>query len=293
MQEIDRIWLNYEKDQVVENLVSLDEINDRALIFGRDVAETYRVITLIRNPTRDGAGYGLSDAPIVGLLTRVAKLFRLVCCFYERGEGESFSVFSRPLIESAVIAKYLLLEGDEAVKDFRRCSYKDTLRVIRKHKSGTEFFRTFAGLRVLRSARDDLALENLSIENFSSQKHNRWRVQGKSFYDIFCEVVSPTEFPFVYGMMSESTHGSWNESLDWSLWRNDDGTFSANTLFTSVDARSILPLVRYSIPPYALWIKKELHDEFLLNTLKRIQDYSSAIYMKFDNLYDGPGIVNF
>lgn len=288
MQEIDRLWLKYERDQILNNLVSLDDINDFALVFGRDVADTYRMITLIRNPNRKFTGYGLSDAPVVGLLTRVAKLFRLVCHFYELDKGEYFSVFSRPLIESAVIATYLLREGDEAVKDFRRCSYKDTLRVLREHKSGAEFFNTHAGRQVLRSALEDLALENLSIKNFSSQKRNRWRVQGKSLYDIFCEVVSPTEYPFVYGMMSESMHGSWNESLDWSLRKNDDGSFSAKTSFTSVDTRLILPLVRYSIPPYELWIKKELRNEFLLNTLERIQDYSSALYSIFDNLYGGP-----
>ena len=64
------------------------------------------------------------------------------------------------------------------------------------------------------------------------------------------------EYPFVYGMLSESIHGSWNESMDWCLYRNDDVTFSTNALFIDVDARSILPLVRYATPPYALWIEK-------------------------------------
>ena len=64
--------------------------------------------------------------------------------------------------------------------------------------------------------------------------------------------VGPDEFPFVYGMMSESIHGSWNQSMDWCLSRNADGTFSTYALFVGVDARAILPLVRYATPPYAL-----------------------------------------
>ena len=289
MQQIDRIWLKYDEDRLLDGLESLDDVNRLALTFGWDVARTFGLVTLLRNPSRGPSGYGLSDAPIVGLLTRVAKLLRLVCRFYELGNGEYLSVFFRPLIESAIIATYLLREGDEAVEDFRLCSYKDTLRILRDHESGSEFFRTPAGQRVLRSALNDLALEGLSKESFTRQKRNRWRLQGKPLYDIFAEVASPDEFPFVYGMMSESIHGSWNESMDWCLSRNDDGTSSAFALFVGVDARAVLPLVRYVTPPYSLWIERiRLQDESLREALDRIQDYSRTIYSKFDELYDGP-----
>ena len=289
MQEIDRIWLKYEEGRILDRLESLDEVNRLALTFGSDAAQTFRLLTLMHNPDRNPSGYSLSDAPVVGLLTRVAKLFRLICRFYELRNGEHLSVFSRPLIESAIIATYLLREGDEAVEDFRRCSYKETLRILRDRESGSEFFRTAAGQRVLQSALDDLALEDLSKESFAQQRRNHWRLQGKSLYDIFGEVAGPDEFPFVYGMMSEFIHGSWNESMDWCLSRNDDGTFTAYALFVGVDARAILPLVRYATPPYALWIERiRLPDKSLRQTLERIQVYSRTIYCKFDELYDGP-----
>ena len=162
MEKIEKIWRKYEEDGLVDGLESLDDVNRLALTFCEDVARTYRLVTLQRNPDRDPSGYGLADAPIVGLLTRVAKLLRLVCKFYEQGNGDHLIVFSRPLIESAIVATYLLQKGDEAVEDFRRCSYKDTLRVLRNHESGSDFFRTPAGKRVLRSALGDLALEGLS-----------------------------------------------------------------------------------------------------------------------------------
>ena len=244
---------------------------------------------MLQNPDTSHCGYDLSDAPVIGLLTRVAKLYKLVCRFYELNNADSLSVFSRSLIESAIIATYILREGVEAVEDFRRCSYKDTLRILRDHESGSDFFRTPAGQRVLQSARDDLALENLSKDNFTTQKRNCWRLQGKSLYELFGEVTSIEEYPFVYGMLSESIHGSWNESMDWCLYRNDDGTFSTNTLFIDVDAWYILPLVRYATPPYALWIERTRpQDTSLTQTLDRLQVYSRTIYSKFDDLYDGP-----
>ena len=289
MEEINKLWLKYENDRTLEQPMSVDEINRFALIFGRDVAQTLQLLTFTRNPRRNPKGFDLSDAPIVGLLTRVAKLFKLVCQFYELGQGEFFAVYSRPLIESATVALYLLREGDSAIKDFRRCSYKETLRILRDEENGSEFYKTQSGQRVLRSARHALAIENLSRDNFAQQKHQRWRIQGKSMYDIYCDVASSSEYPYVYGMMSESIHGSWNESLDWSLWRNDDGTFSAHAIYTEVDARLILPLVSYATPPYMLWMEKiQLLCESLENTLKRIDEISSTVFFKFDELYDGP-----
>ena len=289
MEDIARIWLKYEEGRILDRLESLDEVNRLALTFASDSAQTFCLLTQMRNPSRNPAGYSLSDAPIVGLLTRVAKLFRVICRFYELRNGEYLFLFSRPLIESAIIATYLLREGDAAVEDFRRCSYKDTLRILRDRESRSEFFRTAPGQRVLQSAIDDLALENLSTESFAQQRRNRWRLQGNSLYDIFAEVASRDEFPFVYGMMSESIHGSWNQSMDWCLSRNADGTFSTRALFVDVDACAILPLVRYATPPYALWLERiRLPDKTLRQTLDRIQSYSRTIYSKFDALYDGP-----
>ncbi len=108
MQEIELIWLKYDEGRLLDRLESLDDVNRLALTFGRDVAATFRLVTLLRNPGRNPSGYGLSDAPIVGLLTRVAKLLRLVCRFYELDNAEYVSVFSRPLVESAIMATYLL-----------------------------------------------------------------------------------------------------------------------------------------------------------------------------------------
>ena len=289
MRDIDRIWLKYEDQSLLDRIESLDDVNRLALTFCEDVARTYRLVTFLRNPSRDPSGYGLTDAPIVGLLTRVAKLLRLSCKFYELGNADHLAVFSRPLIESAIVATYLLREGDEAVEDFRRCSYKDTLRILRDHESGSEFFSTSAGQRVPRSALDNLALEGLSKQSFGAQKRKRWRLQGKSLFDIFGEVVDPAQYPSVYGIMSESIHGSWNESMDWCLSRNDDGTFCARALYHGVDARLILPLVRYATPPYVFWSDRiQIHGDSMRQTFDRIHDYSHLIYLRFDELYDGP-----
>lgn len=62
MQEIDRIWLKYEKVRVLDRLESLDQVNRVALTFGSDAAaQTFRLLTLMRNPSRNPSGYSLSE----------------------------------------------------------------------------------------------------------------------------------------------------------------------------------------------------------------------------------------
>ena len=131
------------------------------------------------------------------------------------------------MIESAIVATYLLREGDAAVEDFRRCSYKDTLRILRDYESESGFFR-----HACRSARSYGPRSTTSLSRGCPRKASTsknaivWRLQGKSLYDIFGEVTRPDEYPFVYGILSEPIHGSWNQSMDRCLSRNGDGTFS-------------------------------------------------------------------
>ena len=49
MRDIDRIWLKYEDQSLLDRLESLDDINRLALTLCQDVARTYRLVTLWRN----------------------------------------------------------------------------------------------------------------------------------------------------------------------------------------------------------------------------------------------------
>ncbi len=275
----------------LDRLQSLDDVNQIALTLCKETTHTYRSVTLRQSPNLNSIGYGLSKAPIIGLLVRIEKLFKLVCRFYEMGNGDYFSVFTRPLIESSIIATYLLLKGDEAVEDFRLCSYKHTYSKLARRESGDEYFNTPAGVLVFQSALDDLALEGLSMESFNLQRQNRWRLQGKSIFKIFSEIVDPKEYTLGYGILSESIHGSWNNSLDNNLIQKKDNTFLTYSLFKNADARSILPLIRYTMAPYVLWCKSiQLFDSSIDQTFNLIRDYSFLIFYKFDELFNGKAI---
>lgn len=110
-------------------------------------------------------------------------------------------------------------------------------------------------------------------------------------YDIFGEVTVPAEYLFTYGILSETTHGSWNHSMDWCLFRNDDNSFAAFALYHGVNAPTILPLVLYATPPYVLWSERtQIQDDTMRQTLDHINYYSRLILVRFDELYDGPAV---
>ena len=289
MDEIEKIISRYDEEYVGKSLRSLDEINRFTGTFVRDVAEIYDCITRIRNVDRTPAGFCLEDAPILGLLTRVWKLLKEIVNYYEQDNAEIISILERPLIEAAVTAEYLLMSDSDVIEDYRKCSYKDRLRILRELKEGSRFFEAKAGKRLLKSVQEKMDLEGFSEDDFKEQKKNRWRLQGKTFFDIFKEITDEDLYKYTYGMMSESIHGSWNESMDWCLQKNEDSTFSVYPFYHEADVRYICPTLKYCNESYRLWLERiDCLDENMINVLDWIERVNTRIFMRFDQKYDGP-----
>ena len=288
MEEIRAITYKYDADYIANELGSVDGLNKFALTFYKDVADIYDCITRIKNTSRNPTGFSINDAPVLGLLVRVWKLMKEVIRYYEEDNAEMISVMERPLIEAAVTASFLMTSAPEVIEDYRKCAYKDRLRILRELKAGSPFFDTKAGKRLLKSVQEKLDLENLQPTDFQVQKKNGWKLQGKSFFDIFAEVEHADLYAATYGMMSESIHGSWAGSLDWYLNQNDDGTFSAYPFHHSADIRYICPTLRFTNKPYRLWLERiDAYGGDLPDLLDWVERVNTALFRKFDALYDG------
>lgn len=288
MDEIEKIISRYDQAYFSESLRSLDDINRFTGTFVKDVAEIYDCITRMRNIERNPTGFDLEDAPILGLLTRIWKLLKEIVTYYEKNNAEIISILERPLIEAATTAEYLLMSNSAVIEDYRKCSYKDRLRILRELKEGSKFFETKAGKRLLKSVQEKMDLEGFSEDDFKVQKKNRWKLQGKNFFDIFKEIADEDLYKYTYGMMSESIHGSWNESMDWCLQKNEDATFSVYPFYHEADVRYICPMLKFCNEPYRLWLKRiDCEDENMTNVLDWIERVNNRIFMIFDQKYDG------
>lgn len=287
MDEILKITEKYDEAFIKGGLRSVEALNKFALTFYKDVAEIYDCITRIRNIERNPTGFSLNDAPILGLLVRIWKLLKEVIRYYGENNAEIIGILERPLIEAAVVAQYLMTSDQSIVEDYRKCSYKVRLRLLRNVQVGSAFYETKAGQRLIKSVREKMDFERLTLQDFEVQKKNRWRIQGKSFYDIFAEVEHVDLYEATYGMMSESIHGSWNESMDFCLNKNDDGTFSPYPFPHGADIRFVSPTLLFTNKPYRLWLQSiDAYDENLRKLLDWIERVNTALYRQFDEIYD-------
>ncbi|WP_047536667.1 DUF5677 domain-containing protein [Methylotenera versatilis] len=289
MDEIQKIISRYDEVYISESLKSLEDINKFTGLFVKDVAEIYDCITRIRNVDRNPVGFSLDDAPILGLLTKIWKLLKEIVTYYDKNNAEIISILERPLLEASIIAQYLLMQDSAVMEDYRKCSYKDRLRILRELKDGSHFFDTKAGKRLLVSIQEKMDLEGFTEESFQSQKKNSWKLQGKNFFEIFKEITDEDLYKCTYGIMSESIHGSWNESMDWCLQKNEDSTFSAFPFYHEADVRYICPTIKFCNEPYRLWLKRiDCEDEYLTAVLDWVERVNARIFMIYDQKYDGP-----
>jgi hypothetical protein len=287
MNEITEITAKYHSNYINEHFKSLGGLHIFSLQFFKDVAEIYDIFTRAKNAERNPSGYSIYDAPILGLLVRICKILKECTKYYENNNAEMISIIDRPLIEASTIATYLLIKGQAAIEDYRKCSYKDRLRILRDLESGSPFFDTKAGKRLLSAIKEKMGYEGLKPDDFSEQKKNRWKLQGKSFREIFAEIEHDDLYPATYGMMSESIHGSWNESMDWGLVRNADGTFSAFTEYHPADIRYMTPTINFTIRPFRLWLERvDIYDDDFKGVMDWIERVNTRLFHTFDNLYN-------
>ena len=288
MLEFSEITEKYQPAYIADRFSSLEGIHAFSLEFFRDVAAIYDALARVRNVDRNPSGFSLDDAPILGLLVRMSKLLKECVGYYEEGNAEVIAIFDRGIIEAATISTYLMLNGPAVVEDYRKCSYKDRLRLLRDLEGGSTFFDTNAGKRLLTGVREKMAFEGLTKDDFAEQKRNRWRLQGKSFRDIFAEVERDDLYSATYGMMSESIHGSWDESMDWGLVRNEDNTFLAFTDSHPANIRYVVPIVKFTIRPFRLWLERvDAYNDDMKGTMDCIERVNDRLFHTFDSHYAG------
>lgn len=289
MDEIEAVVSKYDPQYVRAGLTSEGPLKSFAGEFYGDVAEIFDVLTRVKNVERNPNGFSLADAPILGLLVRMWKLLKEIVRYYREDNAEMVSLFDRVFIEAAVTAEYLLKGDASRLVDYRKCSYRHRLRMLREEEAGSPFYQTKAGRRLASSIREKMEFEGFSAADFKEQKQNRWRLEGKSFFEIFGEVHSEDLYPMSYGIMSESIHASWNDSMDFDLVQNEEGMFSTFPFFKSADPRFVGPLIKFAVPAYRMWLQRiEAYDENLEGLLEWIERLNAEIFSRFDEVFDGP-----
>ena len=283
------IALGYDDRAYLERLfASTPEADQLALAFFEDVTEILDILSRLKNVERNPTGFSIDDAPILGLLVRIWKLLQLIVWIYKEDSAEYAPIAERSLIEVAVTATYLLRADKSTMEDYRRCSYRNRFRMLEQAAAGSEYYRSKAGQRLLRSIKGKFALEGLDEHSFEQQIRNHWRVQGKTFHAIFKEVVGEDLYAVAYGTSSESVHGSWQDVRNFSLRGNVTRGFSPlyEPLRESVGHVSLI--VPFAMLPFREWAARvELDDPYIEEVLDFVDKLNGVLYEKHWSLFYG------
>lgn len=282
MDEIQNILAKYDRAYIAGLVASTPEAYPLELVFYEDVAEILDILSRLKNVERNPTGFSIDDAPILGLLVRTSKLLKLIVWIYEEDSAEYAPIAERSLIEMAVTATYLLRSDKSTMEDYRRCSYRHRVRMLEQATSGSKYYRSKAGQRILRSINDKLALEGLDEHSFEEQIRNNWRVQGKTFYAIFKEVVGEDMYPVVYGTSSESVHGSWHDVRNFCLRGNVTRGF--RPLYEPLRERvsHVSLVVPFATLPFRGWAARvQLDHPYIEEVLDFIDKLNGVLFEKY------------
>ncbi len=286
MDEIQDILAKYDRDYCARLLASTPEGDQLALTFYEDVAEILDVLSRLKNVERNPTGFSIDDATVLGLLVRTWKLLKLILWIYREDSAEFATIAERSLIEVAVTATYLLRSDELTLEDYRRCSYRNRHRMLEQAASGSEYYHSKPGRRLLRSINEKLAREGLDEHSFEEQIRNNWRVRGKTFHQIFKEVVGEDLYTVAYGTFSQSVHGSWQDVLGFSLHGNVAQGYSPlyEPLHASVGHVSLI--LPFATLPFRGWSRRvELDDPYIEEVLDFIDKLNGGLLEKYGNLY--------
>ena len=288
MDEIREIHEKYDRAYLERLFASMPEADELALVFFKDVAEILDILSRLRQVERNPNGFSIDDAPILGLLVRTWKLLKLIIWIYKEDSAEHAAIAERSLIEVAVTATYLLRSDGSTLEDYRRCSYRNRFRILQEAASEPEYFRLQPGQRLLRSINEKLRLEGLDEHSFEEQIGNDWRVQGKTFHQIFKEVIGEDLYAVAYGTFSESVHGSWEDVRSFSLRGNvDQGFFPLyDPLRESVG--NLPMIVPFAALPFREWAARvQLDHAYIEEVLGWVDKVNYRLFEKFGKLFHG------
>lgn len=286
MEELTNIIEKYHKLDISRNISTKEGLAEFSSMFYIDVAEIYDILTRLKNIERNPTGFPLNEAAILGLLVRIWKLLKEIVSYYKKNNGQLVSHLDRQIIESSIIARYLMIKGDSTIEDYRKCSYKDRLRSLNEARNGG-FYNSPAGIRLIESIKEKMAFEGFTENSFEEQKRRRWKLEGKSFYDIFKQLEPESFYKLIYGIPSESIHGSWNESLDFDLVKNGDGTFLPYPFYQSVDVRFVTPILRLTNISFEEWLKYiDVYNRYFETLFKWLRSINIKLFNAFEETYD-------
>ena len=200
LEEVNYIFDKYFKSPFDSTIVAEDEFNKLVFLYSKDLAVLTDLLCRIIDKETYPDYYSLNEGTIVGLITRIIKLYKELINKYQQNEGEILTIFVRLIYESFITLKYLIKNGHQSQKNFRIISYKsryENYKLLCKEPDQNHPIIKRQLIKLKNKLKvDGFTIADLETEN---QKKGRWKLDGKSFRKIHSEVDLTQLYSFIYG----------------------------------------------------------------------------------------------
>jgi hypothetical protein len=228
-------------------------------------------------------GFTKEQAPIVGLMVRIWKLYDMMCYHVSQNHGEISSMFIRPIYEAYIKVMYLIA-NPTSYESFIRTSYKSDIEMYKDLKpKEEEGSLDQAGTKILRRIESLMDRDNLDIEELLQINHSGWRFDGKDFRTISKEILPDNFYTFIFSNSSSFIHGDWRD-IRKSHLAEENRRYYPDPETDPVDPRYILPIsiiIIKALSAYTHWASTD-PDNFMEDILVKAEEGIRYIDEKFE-----------
>lgn len=260
---------------------SEESINNLLIELSVDLSELLDISSRIVNKEKHPNYYNVNEATVVGLLTRIVKLFKESVDYYSANKLEMYLIFYRLIYESFVVMKYLIVNGENSQRNFRLASYSNA-------------YKRYEKLKEVKSQTNPIVKEQLiKIENkikadgftFDDLNKKNNKLDGKNFRSINSEVEEDWLYDFTYGVGSSSVHGDWQDVINNHIIKNGEAYYG-NLTYRKSNCKALVPLISIvieCITEFFKWI--DYKNEKIQTGLSNIDTIAHDAYLVWEDKY--------
>ncbi|HHT9106092.1 MAG TPA: DUF5677 domain-containing protein [Candidatus Wujingus californicus] len=264
----------------------VDQFNEIAAKFASDVSKVLLIITSIQNNIKFPHGYTRDQAPIVGLMLKIAKDYKYLCNAFIENDSEISSIFYRSSIEAGANLIYLIKSDENTRTQFRRASYRSRIGALKEMDTAKIHDKMLgAKERLKQSILEKIKKDGFDLDELLSLKSSDWKINGLSFRDILTKVGYGDKYSLTYGIYSDKIHGNWQELIEHHL-KEKDGYFFPDLSKHPVDPRFISPISNLCLNclvEYLIWT--EINQGALFMLISDLKNYNLKLMEEFKTFY--------
>ncbi len=147
------------------------------------------------------------QAPILGLYVKIYKFWKECLDVYKRGEFGVYVVYERILYEAFTKLTYLIVNGKEALYDFRLTSYKNRINAYNKTEKKVD------GVNLVRNAKllDDLKADGFTVDDLKTIHPKNFKTILNLVDQTYTQEEKDLIYTLEYGLSSDAIHSDWGE----------------------------------------------------------------------------------